>query len=181
MSHTLAALSYTPRTRRACLANECTTKLSNCSTTPAVFHTLATLSYTPSDSATTVRWFNLKKRSGCGQSALGFLRCIHRPAQPGKKPVRIARTPERPPLHVRARADARHTRRSDGRLASRRLCGSRRPADAYGRRPDISHKARGRARHSLGHASSFLRVLPSRTALRLPPARQSGVVQRRRA
>jgi len=46
---------------------------------------------------------------------------------------------------------------------------------------DVAHAARGRARHSFGHASSFLRVLPSRTTLRLPPARHSGVVQRSRA
>jgi hypothetical protein len=38
---------------------------------------------------------------------------------------------------------------------------------------DVAHKTRGRARHSFGHASSFLRVLPSRTTLQPPPARHS--------
>ena len=58
-------------------------------------------------------------------------------------------------------------------------CLSRRPAVAYGHRPDVAHAARGRARHSLGQASSCLRVLPSRTTLRLPPASPTVVAARR--
>jgi hypothetical protein len=70
--------------------------------------------------------------------------------------------------------------RTPDRTRRRLLAGRRRPSRTVAA-SDVAHAARGRARHSLGHASSFLRVLPARTTLRLPPARQPGVVQRSRA
>ena len=124
-----------------------------------MFHTLAALSYTPTTSRTSSTNFRTSELSNFRTSS----------SSPCSTSGRVL-------THAIRAAVRRH--RPSG---LRPLFLSRRPADAYGRRPDVAHAARGRARHSLGHASSFLRVLPSRTTLRLPPARQSGVVQRRRA